>query len=71
MKKHNHIRSSKMEYNKLTTNIQLKVSSIFSKIITKSLEKSLHKLRSESFTKKNKKIYNLLKCNYKLHCPNN
>ena len=71
MKKHNHIRSSKMEYNKLTTNLQLKVSSIFSKIITKSLEKSLHKLRSESFTKKNKKIYNLLKYNYKLNCPNN
>ena len=47
--------------NKLTTNIQLKVGSIFSKIIVILLEKSFHKQRIESFKKKDKKIYNLLK----------
>ena len=47
--------------NKLTTNIQLKVGSIFSKIIVILLEKSFHKQRIESFKKKDKKICNLLK----------
>ena len=62
-KHYNDIRDLNIEYNKLTTNIQLKVTSIFSKIIIKSLEKFLHKQRIESFTKKNRKIYNLLKTN--------
>ena len=62
-KHYNDIRDLKIEYNKLTANIQLKVASTFSKITLKSLEKSLHKQRIESFTKKNKKIYNLLKSN--------
>ena len=62
-KYYNDIRNLKTEYNKLTTNIQLKVGRIFSKIIIKSLEKFLHEQIIESFTKKNKKIYNLLKSN--------
>ena len=62
-KHYNDIRDLNIEYNKLTINIQLKVTSIFSKIIIKSLEKFLHKQRIESFTKKNRKIYNLLKTN--------
>ena len=44
-KHYNDIRDLKIEYNKLTTNIQLKVASTFSKITLKSLEKSLHKQR--------------------------
>ena len=60
-KNYNDIRDLKIEYNKLTTNIQLKVGSIFSKIKITSLEKSLHKQRTESFEKKNKNINSLLK----------
>ena len=56
MNKHyNDNRDLKIEYNKLTTNIQLKVGSIFSKIII-ILRKSLHKQRIKSFKKKNKKV---------------
>ena len=55
-KYYNDIRNLKTEYNKLTTNIQLKVGRIFSKIIIKSLEKFLHEQIIESFTKKNKNL---------------
>ena len=56
MNKHyNDNRDLKIEYNKLTTNIQLIVGSIFSKIII-ILRKSLHKQRIKSFKKKNKKV---------------
>ena len=52
-KYYNDIRNLKIEYNKLTTNIQLKVGSIFSKIIIKSLVKFLHEQIIESFTLEN------------------
>ena len=56
MNKHyNDNRDLKIEYNKLTTNIQLIVGSIFSKIII-ILRKSLHKQRIKSCKKKNKKV---------------
>ena len=56
MNKHyNDNRDLKTEYNKLTTNIQLIVGSIFSKIII-ILRKSLHKQRIKSCKKKNKKV---------------
>ena len=62
MNKHyNDIRDLKIEYNKLTTDIQVKFGNNFSKIVITSLKKSLQKQRIESFKKKNKKIYNLLK----------
>ena len=63
-KHYNDVRDLKIEYNKLTTNIQLKVASIFSKIMIKSLEKSLHKQRIESLQRKIRKFttyYNLIK----------
>ena len=46
MNKHyNDIRDLKIEYNKLTTDIQVKFGNNFSKIVITSLEKSLQKQR--------------------------
>ena len=57
MNKHyNDIRDLKIEYNKLTTDIQVKFGNNFSKIVITSLEKSLQKQRIESFKKKIRKF---------------
>ena len=60
--KHYHdIRLLRLDYCELKEKLQLLVGNTFTSILLKSIEKSLHKERSESFKTKNKKLANLTK----------
>ena len=60
--KHYHdIRLLRLDYCELKEKLQLLVGNTFTSILLKSIEKSLHKERSESFKTKNKKLANLMK----------
>ena len=51
----------RLDYCELKEKLQLLVGNTFTSILLKSIEKSLHKERLESFRTKNKKIANLIK----------
>ena len=60
-KHYNDIRLLRLDYCELKGKLQLLVGNTFTSILLKSIEKSLHKERLESFRTKNKKIANLIK----------
>ena len=60
-KHYNDIRLLRLDYCELKKQLQLLVGNTFTSILLKSIEKSLHKERLESFRTKNKKIANLIK----------
>ena len=60
-KRYDDIRLSRFDYCELKEKLQLLVGNTFTSILLKSIEKSLHKERSESFKTKNKKLANLTK----------
>ena len=60
-KRYNNIRLLRLNYCELKEKLQLLVSNMFASILLKSIEKSLHKERLESFKTKNKKIAYLMK----------
>ena len=60
-KHYNDIRLLRLDYCELKEKLQLLVGNTFTSILLKSIEKSLHKKRSESFKTKNKKLANLMK----------
>ena len=60
-KRYNDIRLLIFDYCELKEKLQLLVGNTFTSILLKSIEKSLHKKRSESFKTKNKKLANLMK----------
>ena len=60
-KRYNNIRLLRLNYCELKEKLQLLVSNTFTSLLLKSIEKSLHKERLESFKTKNKKIAYLMK----------
>ena len=60
-KRYSDIRLLIFDYCELKEKLQLLVGNTFTSILLKSIEKSLHKKRSESFKTKNKKLANLMK----------
>ena len=60
-KDYNDIRLLRLDYCELKEKLQLLVDNTFTSILLKSIEKSLHKERLESFRTKNRKIANLMK----------
>ena len=64
---YNDIRLLRLDYCELKEKLQLLVGNTFTSILLKSIEKSLHKERLESFRTKNKKIANLIKIKNMTH----
>ena len=60
-KHYNDNRFLRLDYCELKEKLQSLVGNLFTSILLKSIEKSLHKERLESFKTKNKKIANLMK----------
>ena len=60
-KHYNDIRDLRLQYNYTKNEIQSNIGVIFTKVLIKSIERSLHKERLDSYKIKNNKIANLIK----------